>query len=158
MKWLSQRSNYRVIRAAGGFLIMLGLTLFILLGDSRDIVRTEVFFIKSDVSIDAHVVESQSDRALGLSIYDELESDRGMLFIFSKKDKHGFWMKDMKFPIDIIWLDETKRIVWIEQKVQPASYPKVFTPPSQALYVIETVEGYTDYHRISVGDYVSFEE
>ena len=51
----------------------------------------------------------------GLAVKNQLKENEAMLFVFEKPGKHSFWMKDMKFPIDIIWLDSTGKIVHIEE-------------------------------------------
>ncbi|MGE0243872.1 MAG: DUF192 domain-containing protein, partial [Nitrososphaeraceae archaeon] len=55
----------------------------------------------------------------GLAIKNSLKENEGMLFFLGEPRKASFWMKDMKFPIDIIWLDESFSIVHIEQELQP---------------------------------------
>lgn len=68
-----------------------------------------------------------------------------MLFIFATKDRYGFWMKDMREPIDIIWLSDTGNgvgtIVGIEQSVSPSTYPATFTAPEPVRFVLETRAG-----------------
>ena len=92
----------------------------------------------------------------GLSGHKPLENDGGMLFIFSKSDKHGFWMKDMLFPIDIIWMDSSWRIIHIEKSLTPDTYPKIFTPQSDSMYVLEISSGESENLGLNVGDDVQF--
>jgi len=49
-----------------------------------------------------------------------------MLFVFEEPKIRSFWMKDMSFPIDIIWVDEGLEIVGIEKRISPNTYPKTF--------------------------------
>ncbi len=93
-------------------------------------------------------------RQKGLSGRASLLPDEAMVFIFDFEDKHGFWMKDMNFPIDIAWLDAAQRLVAIEHNVSPASYPKTFYPAAPAKYVIETVSGTFASLDIHIGDMV----
>jgi uncharacterized membrane protein (UPF0127 family) len=67
-----------------------------------------------------------------------LAKDRGMLFVFSEKDQHAFWMKNTLIPLDMIRLDEKYTIVDI-QEAQPCKQDpcKIYTPQKGALYVIE---------------------
>jgi uncharacterized membrane protein (UPF0127 family) len=62
-----------------------------------------------------------------------------MLFVYDKNDQanHCFWMKDMRFAIDIVWLDSSKRIVDIARDVQPQTYPNNFCPGRPTAYVLE---------------------
>ena len=46
-------------------------------------------------------------------------------------------MKEMRFPIDVVWLNKDKKIVTIQKNMQPSSYPKIYYPVEDARYVIE---------------------
>ena len=87
--------------------------------------------------ITAEIADTPAKRELGLSGRPALPADRGILFIFDQPDRHGFWMKDMNFPIDIVWLDENKRVVNITKNLQPNSYPQLFYPPQDIKYALE---------------------
>ena len=70
-----------------------------------------------ELTADLALTNEQKEK--GLSVKDELKENEAMLFIFEESAKHSFWMKDMKFPIDIIWLDSDGEVVHIEQNLQP---------------------------------------
>jgi len=96
----------------------------------------------------------------GLSIKNSLKENEGMLFFLGEPRKASFWMKNMKFPIDIIWLNETFSIVHIEQEVQPCEslfYCKSYKPNSEALYVLETIDGFSKKHDLQIGDNIDFQ-
>jgi len=97
------------------------------------------------------VADTPEKRTQGLSGRESVPDDYGMLFIFDENAKHGFWMKDMRAPIDIIWIAENSVIVHIEHEVEPSTYPNVFTPQAPALYVLETKAGYAKEHGWSEG-------
>lgn len=99
---------------------------------------------------------SEAERAQGLSGRTSLAKNTGLLFVFESPDKHGFWMKDMNFPIDIVWIDEHMKIIHIESNVSPHTYPKTFFPPSPDRFVLETPAGSMKSHKISEGDTVTF--
>jgi uncharacterized membrane protein (UPF0127 family) len=92
----------------------------------------------------------------GLSGHAPLKDNEGMLFIFKNPGKYGFWMKDMNFPIDIIWFDENHRIVHIEKALSPSTYPKAFTPAEDSLYVLEVSSGISDKRGFKIGDTFEF--
>lgn len=100
------------------------------------------------------VSDDISERRLGLSGQDALANDEGMIFIFDESDMHGFWMKDMKFSIDIIWIDENLRVVHIEEGVSPSTYPESFVPSVDARYVLEVYTGQAAAQGIGLGDAV----
>lgn len=74
-----------------------------------------------------------------------------MLFIFETPGQHGFWMKDMNFSIDIVWIDENLQIVGIDKNIAPETFPNIFYPNQLVKYVLEIPAGYSDAHRIGLG-------
>lgn len=108
------------------------------------------------MTLDLHIAATESERQLGLSGFSALSADEAMLFIFDSSGHHGFWMKDMDFPIDIIWIDEKGVIVSIEVSVSPQTYPAVFTPSVPARYVLETVAGFSEKNNLKVDDLAEF--
>ena len=101
-------------------------------------------------------VDTPETRQKGLGGRNGLAPDEGMLFIFPEDGKYGFWMKNMKFPIDILWLSSARRIVYMAQSVSPDTYPQVFTPAAPARYVLELPAGYVKAYTVEVGDEVRF--
>ncbi|MDP2655004.1 MAG: DUF192 domain-containing protein [bacterium] len=87
----------------------------------------------------------------GLSGRDSVPSDYGMLFVFQKDDKYGFWMKDTLVPLDIFWLNSKGHVVYIVQDIATSTYPNVFYPTEPARYVLETVAGFAREHDIKIG-------
>ena len=92
----------------------------------------------------------------GLSGQESLSDNEGMFFIFDKPDKYGFWMKEMKFSIDIIWIDSNFQVIHIEKSLSPATYPKIFYPPAKASYVLEIRAGQSNKVNLKIGDSVKF--
>ena len=111
------------------------------------------------VNLQADVALTADEQTKGLSIKDILHPDEGMLFPYEAPRILSFWMKDMKFPIDILWLDSDKRVVHIEESLQPCS-PLLpcpsYSPDVQAQYVLETVAGFSSANGISKGTPVEF--
>lgn len=108
------------------------------------------------VPLRVDVVDTAEGRAQGLSGRERLGPTEGLLFVFPENDYHGFWMKDMLFPIDIIWIDNNFIIVDIERSVRPDTFPRVFEPKVPARFVIETSANFTDSFSIEVGGFVTF--
>ena len=61
--------------------------------------------LPSGTVLQVEVMVKDEDRAMGLMFRPSLARDRGMLFVFERSDFHGIWMKNCRFPIDILWLD-----------------------------------------------------
>ena len=105
------------------------------------------------------IADSPSERERGLSGKQSLETDRGMLFIFEKETLPGFWMNDMNFPIDMIWIDKNKKIIGIEESLEPCEEGKecpVFYPKREAMYVLEINSGLSKTYDFGENDSVSF--
>ena len=94
------------------------------------------------------VADDDTERAQGLSGTKSLAGNTGKLFIFDRESKHGFWMKDMRYPIDIIWLDAAREVVHIKRSATPESFPEIFYPDQPALYVLEVNAG--DAERLGI--------
>lgn len=108
----------------------------------------------------ADIAATDEQRTKGLSVKDRLGENEAMLFVFDNEAEHTFWMKNMKFPIDIIWLDSDKTIVHIEHNLQPCSFELLcptYKPNVESLYVLETVGGFAEKHDIVKGTMVEFD-
>lgn len=88
--------------------------------------------------------QSPAEHAQGLSNRPNLPADSGLLFIFVAPAQQCFWMKDMQFPIDIIWLSSDKQIQHIEKNVSPSTYPNTLCPQASSQYVVEVNAGVSD--------------
>ncbi len=100
--------------------------------------------------------QTSAEQARGLSGRMSLGEDEGMLFIFSPPTTPSFWMKEMNFPLDLIWLDHNYHVLGMEKSLPPDSYPKLFLPPAPVSYVLEVNAGYAARHGINVGDTLVF--
>ncbi len=108
-----------------------------------------------ETSITVEIADTFKARAQGLSGREVLPESTGMLFIFDQPAQYGFWMKDMNFAIDIVWIDEKMRIIGIEKVILPNTFPQVFYPNQAIKYVLELPAGFSDEHRIDIGQYVT---
>jgi uncharacterized membrane protein (UPF0127 family) len=105
--------------------------------------------------LSAIVADTDALRTQGLSHRSALTETEGMLFVFDTAQKYSFWMKDMLFSIDIVWMDTNGRVVDISKSVAPLSYPKLFTPKEPAQYVLELRSGWVVRHNLKIGDVIS---
>ncbi|MEM9336595.1 MAG: DUF192 domain-containing protein [Patescibacteria group bacterium] len=110
------------------------------------------------VPVLASVADDREERILGLSGVPGMQEDEVKLFVFPRDDTWSFWMKDMLFSIDMIWVSATGTIVHIEESVSPETYPTSFKPDSPARYVVETVAGFSEKHGITKGEQVILPE
>lgn len=106
------------------------------------------------------LAKTDKERVIGLSNTQRISQGEGMLFIFDKKGHFPFWMRNMKFPIDIIFID-TNTIVDIYENLKSASATAdisqipVFRPKKEANYVLEINAGLSKKYNFKVGDKVT---
>ena len=108
--------------------------------------------------LQSEVMVKDEDRAMGLMFRPSLDPDRGMLFVFDQPDFHAIWMKNCKFPIDIVWLDEDRRVVDVAENVPPckAEPCPLYQPMRRASYVVELNAGQARREKVARGGVVDF--
>ncbi|HEY4516200.1 MAG TPA: DUF192 domain-containing protein [Candidatus Paceibacterota bacterium] len=106
----------------------------------------------------AEIARTPKARELGLSGRPPLVDGEAMLFVFDKPGPYSFWMKDMFFPIDIIWLDKNMKVVHIKENANPSSYPEKFIPKSPSHFVLETQAGLVSKQGIKIDDIIKVVE
>ena len=102
------------------------------------------------------LADEPHEQSQGLSNRESLGQEQGMLFVFQQPLVPSFWMKDMRFALDMLWLDASGTIIAITKNISPTTFPETFQPPSPILYVLEVNSGWSDLNNIKVGDIVSF--
>ncbi|MDB5259305.1 MAG: hypothetical protein JWO73_513 [Candidatus Taylorbacteria bacterium] len=109
------------------------------------------------------IADTQALKELGLGRRDSLDQRTGMLFIFDQPGRHGFWMKDMRFPIDIVWLDENLIVTHVEENISPATYDsakpsasKIFDPEQKSSFVLEVSAGIARKNNYTEGNSLGF--
>ena len=101
--------------------------------------------------------DTDEKRSQGLSNRDRLGQNEGMLFIFPTPSYYKFWMKDMKFPLDFIWIDKDTIIDLSENVLAPKSTDEkltTFTAKYPFDRVIEVNAGVIKSLNIKIGDRV----
>ena len=98
----------------------------------------------------------------GLSDRSSLALGTGMLFVYEKQSKLTFWMKDMRFPLDMVWIGADCTVVGVTRNAPPPvpgqtdeQLPR-FSPAGPAQYVLEINAGEADSESIAPGDPVEF--
>lgn len=116
--------------------------------------QEQTIFI-NDVSLTVTIADEHEERVLGLSGTQDLGDTEGKLFVFDQEDYYAIWMKDMLFPIDIVWVNDDLKVVHIEENVSPDTFPASYRPAEPARFVIETNAFFVDTYKLSVGDRVT---
>jgi len=111
----------------------------------------------NDQYIIAEVADNEKLRTKGLSGKKVIGVNEGMLFLFDAPGNYGFWMKDMKFPIDLVWIFENK-VVGFEKHLMPLDKEKpnlrIYYPPRIIDKVLELKAGRVDLLKLKIGDEV----
>ena len=106
--------------------------------------------------MEAEVAIAAEDKAKGLSGRSCLDNGRAMLFVYDEEATYCFWMKDMEFPIDMVWLDSARKIVKIEADATPQSYPASFCNQEPARYILEVNAGQAAEFGWQIGTELNF--
>lgn len=113
-----------------------------------------------ETRINVEIADTDALRERGLSGRESLGEKDGMLFVFPEKGTYGFWMKDMRFPIDIVWISNGN-IVGVEKNIDPQigapiQKLKIYYPPQEVDVILEVTAGRSDNLGIKTGDEIEF--
>ena len=148
-----QRSPKRLLLAIA--IILFGL--FILVNGIVGLFDSKSRLVAPSGVITIEIVDTPAERQLGLSGRSSIGENEGMMFVFETVSMNNcFWMKDMQFPIDMIWLDEDREVITVERSVEPISFPESFCPESSAKYGLEIQANRADELGIVPGETVRF--
>ncbi|MFA6416230.1 MAG: DUF192 domain-containing protein [Candidatus Paceibacterota bacterium] len=133
----------------------------LIFSSASDDPQEKITFETGEIKISGHklfveLATSEKQRGRGLSYRQEIKSDAGMLFIFDRAGKPGFWMREMNFPLDIIWLDTNRNVVFLNKNISPNTYPQIFQSPLPIKYVLEMKAGEIDNLKIKIGSHLGF--
>lgn len=107
------------------------------------------------VELPVEVAATVEEQKQGLSDRTSLPRDAGMLFTFAVPVREGFWMKDMNFPLDFVYLRDGE-VVELKENAQPEFLPVPFFPNEPADAVLEVNAGFIKEHGIAVGDWSNY--
>ena len=145
------------------FIIVIGILLLPLLVKSKPPVMnvsSNIVFdhpaIIGKQAITVALATTPAEQEQGLSDTKQLNFDQGMLFVFNPPTMPAFWMKDMNYPLDIIWIDQDKKVIGVSANLDPKTYPQTFSPSDPIEYVLEVSSGFYKTNNIQVGDSLTF--
>ena len=112
------------------------------------------------VCVKAEIADTAQKRSEGLMFRGHLAEKEAMFFVFPEEDRFGFWMKNMRFPLDLIWVSSDKKVVDISKNLSVCSDEVCpsFNPADKVKYVLEVNAGFTDKYKIQIGDEVNFSD
>jgi hypothetical protein len=102
------------------------------------------------VRVRIEIARTDEERRRGLMYRRHLEPGTGMLFIFDRPEPQKFWMKNTLIPLDMIFIDEQRRVIFVEENAEPLTLdPR--GPDLPALYVLEVPGGWSRTAKIAPG-------
>jgi len=105
--------------------------------------------------VKVEVARTDADRARGLMFRRELPADTGMIFVFESSEEHSFWMHNTLIALDMIFLDENRRVVGVVANAAPQTdTPRTVGKPSR--YVVEVAGGEAAAHAVGPGVQAAF--
>lgn len=110
-----------------------------------------------DTTVSVSLARTHIQQQRGLSNTVSLDENSGKLFMFQAAFRPAFWMKDMRYPIDIVWISDAWNVVDITENLAPQTYPLQVFPRADVRYVLEVNAGFVAAHGIEIGDSVIFE-
>ena len=109
-----------------------------------------------DVVLEVQIADTDPRQTRGLMFQKQLPLDQGMLFVFDDANKRSIWMLNMQFPLDILWIDDNGKVVFIEKNIPPCKTAlETVTCPSynggskDVKYVLEVTAGFVDAFKIT---------
>lgn len=114
----------------------------------QGMLRPKTTLYLGDGVFTASLATTPEARAKGLGGTSSLAAGHALLFAFDHDDRWSIWMKDMSYPIDVVWLDANKQVVHIVKNMRPDDYPATYAPQQAARYVIELPVGTVDQKAI----------
>ena len=122
--------------------------------NTKAVDQKEIYVADKKIVVD--IADKLDEQTLGLSYRKSMSENTGMLFIFPQPGSMGFWMKNMNFSLDFIWIDSNNKIISIAKNISPKTYPKIFYSPLPVKYVLEVNAGWSDRNGIKNGDLVIY--
>lgn len=113
--------------------------------------------VVKNIPLTIELADTPMKRKQGLSGHDPLPENTGMFFIFDKPGRYAFWMHQMKFNLDILWINEGKVVdIWENAPAPPSpnATPASYQPRTDAQYVLEVTTGFVQKNQITIGDSV----
>lgn len=115
-------------------------------------VKHEATMTLPDGNVSVEIASTKEEVEQGLSGRERMDQNEGMLFVFPSMGQYAFWMKDMKFPLDMVWISDEGRVTSIAENVATSTYPKkTFKNEAFAKYVLELKAGSASKYGLFLG-------
>lgn len=101
---------------------------------------------------------TQQEKIDGLMFRESLDPDKGMLFVYEEEAEYSFWMKNVNFPLDIVWINGNREVIYIKRNFQPCMEDscEIAKPSQKAKYALELNADVLDEMSVEIGDKLVF--
>ncbi len=142
-----------IVLIAISLIVVVLLSLYLLLQTEQSNLRI------GEQEVSVTIAQTPEEQRQGLSGTGELKSGTGMLFVYNSYVVPQFWMKDMNYPIDIIWIRDASVTGFVESAPIPVVGQELprYQPDEPINYVLEVPAGFVDTHGIEIGDQVDYQ-
>lgn len=138
--------------------VLLYVFVFARVAETSQALEVKSLLFSTGQQLAVEIADELSEQVQGLAFRQSLEEGKGMLFTYDAKDERMFWMKDMRFDIDIVWIVDGA-IVGIESDIPaPKSSnqtPEIYVSPTEVDMVLEVPAGYMHKQGIEVGAHIN---
>src|SRR5262245_60323620 len=141
----------RIIMMALLAVLLMSVSMFLV---PREEGKTIIIAFPNGVELEAEVADTPEKLLFGMAFQDTLPPNGGMIYIFESTGPHRVTTKEYRFPIDMIWVDESRHIVSIAENVLPCKLdpcPWHGSESSSVRYLIETAAGFVRQTALEVG-------
>ncbi|MDD5282248.1 MAG: DUF192 domain-containing protein [Candidatus Omnitrophica bacterium] len=115
-----------------------------------------IYFKNNSFLVEVAATKQQQEK--GLMFVRSLPTNSGMLFVYADETPRSFYMKNTYIPLDLIWMDREKKVVFIKKDAKPATLDgyETICPQEEAMYVLELNAGSSDRIGLRIGDKLQF--
>jgi uncharacterized membrane protein (UPF0127 family) len=151
-----EQKKKRIIMMILLAVLLMSVSLFLVERKESSII---VVTFPSGAEVEAEVADTPEKLLFGLAFRDGLPPNGAMLYIFEENGPHRVRTKEYRFPIDIVWVDESHHVVHLLERVEPCAKdpcPLYGPPPEPARYVIQVEAGFIQRARVAAGDELKY--
>jgi len=151
-----EQKKKRIIMMILLAILLMSVSMFLVPQKDTDII---VVTFPHGETIEAEVAETPEKLLFGLAFRDQLPPNTGMLYIFESNGLHRVRTKEFRFPVDMIWVDESHHVVHMVEGASPCEKdpcPFFGPPPEPARYVLETEAGFIQRVGVANGDELKY--
>lgn len=151
-----EQKKKRIITLILLAILLMSISMFLVERKESDII---VVTFPSGVELEAEVADTPEKLLFGLAFRDELPAHSGMLYIFEENGPHRVRTREYRFPVDILWIDESHHVVHMVERAEPCAQdpcPLYGPPPEFARYVLQAEAGFLKEAGVVKGDELKY--